>query len=148
MIPVLLCPSDPNARVSYQGQAGPLTGNWGRTNYAANAGRGDIWNGRNTGPDSPRWKDTCWRGVMGPNVAVKLKQITDGTSKTIMIGELRTGLAPTDSRGTWAFGHAGASILAGYGAAATTTDPILVIPRPMTSYRVSVQTWVWFNQFA
>jgi prepilin-type N-terminal cleavage/methylation domain-containing protein len=52
-IPVLLCPSDGNNRVLYQSTGGPLGGNWARTNYAANAGRGDIWVNRNTGPDSP-----------------------------------------------------------------------------------------------
>jgi prepilin-type N-terminal cleavage/methylation domain-containing protein len=123
-IPVLLCPSDDNGRVLYQkASAAPIEGNWARTNYAANAGRGDIWVGRNTGPDSPRWKGGCWRGVMGPNVSVKLKQITDGTSKTIMIGELRAGLSPGDSRGTWALGHAGASLLAGYGAGGDDNGP-------------------------
>jgi prepilin-type N-terminal cleavage/methylation domain-containing protein len=122
-IPVLLCPSDGNNRVLYQSSGGPITGNWARTNYAANAGRGDIWVGRNTGPDSPRWKDTCWRGVMGPNTSVKLKQITDGTSKTMMIGEVRVGLTPGDSRGTWAFGQAGASILAGFGAGGDDNGP-------------------------
>jgi prepilin-type processing-associated H-X9-DG protein len=53
---------------------------------------------------------------MGPNVSVKLRQISDGTSKTFMLGEVRAGPSELDSRGVWALGHAGASLLAKYGA--------------------------------
>jgi prepilin-type N-terminal cleavage/methylation domain-containing protein len=114
-IPVLLCPTDENSRVLYQGNVASHGGNWGRTNYAASAGSCDIYPGRATGPNTPEWKDNRKRGVMGPNTAVELRRITDGTSKTIMIGELRAGLTDKDARGVWAMGHAGASLLAGYG---------------------------------
>jgi prepilin-type N-terminal cleavage/methylation domain-containing protein len=116
VIPVLLCPSDENNRVLYSGTNGsPHGGNWGRTNYAASAGTCDIYPGRATGPTSTEWKDNRRRGVMGPNVGLALRRITDGTSKTIMLGELRVGLTDKDARGVWALGHAGASLLAGYG---------------------------------
>jgi hypothetical protein len=130
-LPVLLCPSDAtNNRVPFQGIAnryGDPNGNWARTNYAANAGRGDIWGTnpptRNSGPDSPHWKAGCRRGVMGPNTSVKVGRIVDGTSKTIMIGEIRTGLTPKDARGVWAFGHVGTSLVAGYGAGGDDNGP-------------------------
>jgi prepilin-type N-terminal cleavage/methylation domain-containing protein len=118
VIPALLCPSDPFNLVLYQGgAAGALHGhNWGRTNYAANAGRADIDTSTTSmnGPTSPGWKDDCKRGVMGPNASVTLKRIVDGTSKSIMLGEIRAGITENDSRGVWAMGHAGASLVAHY----------------------------------
>jgi hypothetical protein len=52
---------------------------------------------------------------MGPNCTSALKQITDGTSKTGMLGEIRAGLDQTDPRGTWAFGHVGGNLLGFHG---------------------------------
>jgi prepilin-type N-terminal cleavage/methylation domain-containing protein len=129
---VLLCPSDANNRVKYDGSpSGGLHGdNWARTNYAGNSGRAFIYpdpGGNNKlyafGPDSAGWNDDCKRGIMGPNVAVELRRITDGTSKTIMIGEIRTGLAENDARGVWAMGHAGPSLLAMCGAGGDDNGP-------------------------
>jgi prepilin-type processing-associated H-X9-DG protein len=60
---------------------------------------------------------------MGANVAVKLKRITDGTSKTIMLGEIRAGITPNDARGVWALGHAGSCVLAGYGSQGDANGP-------------------------
>jgi Protein of unknown function (DUF1559) len=128
-ISVLLCPSDEYNRVLYEGARGAAHGdNWGRTNYAANAGRSDIWPTHMNGPDSPGWKDDCKRGVMGPNVAVQLRRITDGTSKTILLGEIRAGLSDKDARGVWGLGNAGASLLAGYGAGGDDNGPNACAP--------------------
>jgi prepilin-type processing-associated H-X9-DG protein len=49
-------------------------------------------------------------GVMGLNYGVKLAAITDGTSNTAMIAELRVGLSSMDIRGTWAIGLGMASL--------------------------------------
>jgi prepilin-type N-terminal cleavage/methylation domain-containing protein/prepilin-type processing-associated H-X9-DG protein len=130
-IPVMLCPSDGYNRILYQpkvGSPGILhSDNWARGNYAASAGRSFIMGGSNaikmSGPDSVGWKDNCMRGVMGPNASVKLRQISDGTTKTIMLGEIRAGITDQDSRGVWALGHAGASILARYGAGGDADGP-------------------------
>jgi prepilin-type N-terminal cleavage/methylation domain-containing protein len=130
VIPALLCPSDPFNKAPYQGKTGsPHGANWARTNYAASAGRAFIY-GSGTDPVSmngasndPGWKDNCARGVMGPNNAVKLKRITDGTSKTIMLGEIRAGMTEQDARGVWAMGHAGASLLARYGSGGDANGP-------------------------
>jgi len=59
-------------------------------------------------PSSPR-------GVMSINSNTSINRITDGTSNTVLIDELRTGTIGTDLRGTWALGQVGASILAGAG---------------------------------
>jgi prepilin-type processing-associated H-X9-DG protein len=130
-LPVMLCPSDSNNQVMYNPNAGTpgfvLSDNWARGNYAANAGRGYIIGGAGTtrysGPDSPAWNDGCMRGVMGPNVGLKVRQITDGTSKTFMLGEIRAGISDQDSRGIWALGHAGASLLARYGTGGDADGP-------------------------
>ena len=60
---------------------------------------------------------------MGPNVGVSLRRIADGTSKTIMIGEIRAGITENDARGVWAMGHAGASLIAGYGGGSDDNGP-------------------------
>ncbi len=122
VIPVLLCPSDAYNKAPYQGNA-PHGLNWARANYAASAGRSFIYKTYMNGPDSVDWKDNCQRGVMGPNASVAIKRITDGTSKTIMIGEIRAGITQKDGRGVWAMGHAGASLLARYGAGGDANGP-------------------------
>jgi hypothetical protein len=60
---------------------------------------------------------------MGPNASVTLRRVTDGTSKSIMLGEIRAGMSAGDSRGSWAFGAAGASLIAGYGAGGDDNGP-------------------------
>jgi prepilin-type N-terminal cleavage/methylation domain-containing protein/prepilin-type processing-associated H-X9-DG protein len=138
-ISVLLCPSDAYNRVKYEGgsaaaQSDGHNGNWARGNYAASAGRAFLSKGdwmSMTGPDSLTWsgpKYQCTRGVMGPNAAVTLQQIIDGTSKTIMLGEIRSGPTADDARGVWAMGHAGASLLAMYGAGGDANGPNICTP--------------------
>jgi prepilin-type N-terminal cleavage/methylation domain-containing protein len=131
-IPVLLCPSDAQYNqvlFTGVGKGAFLGDNWARTNYAASGGRGDFWyqDGPGTrymnGPDSPGWTDGCFRGAMGPNTSVTLRRVTDGTTKTIMVGEIRSGISQGDSRGAWALGHAGASIITGYGAGGDDNGP-------------------------
>jgi prepilin-type N-terminal cleavage/methylation domain-containing protein len=141
-IPVLLCPSDSNNQVPYEGKITFHAGNWARGNYAANSGGNFIGAGGcsprpgedmapcTSGPDEngslpadDGWLNDLRRGVMGPNISVTLKQITDGTSKTILAGEIRAGLSDRDSRGTWAFGHAGGSLLAIFGSGGDANGP-------------------------
>ncbi|MEO2046067.1 MAG: DUF1559 domain-containing protein [Pirellulales bacterium] len=115
-IPTMLCPSDPFNRSPYAG-AHPREGdNWARGNYGANASIGFFSNSFRAagGPDAPLWKDPRTRGVMGQSVAVKIAQITDGTSTTILISELRAGLSGRDRRGTWALGAPSSSVLWGH----------------------------------
>jgi prepilin-type N-terminal cleavage/methylation domain-containing protein/prepilin-type processing-associated H-X9-DG protein len=127
-IPVLLCPSDDFNRTPFGGYGG----NWARTNYAASAGRDFIYGTYMNGPNSDPWSGSnpalghgyqCQRGVMGPNAGVELRQVKDGTSKTIMLGEIRAGITQADGRGSWALGHAGASLLAKYGGGSDANGP-------------------------
>jgi len=149
VIPVLLCPTDAYNKTPYNGKVAPHGDNWARGNYAGNSGNGYIgsggcarYNGDNDGisactagpdeggalPADDGWRSTFRRGVMGPNIAVKTSQITDGTTKTILIGEIRAGLTDKDSRGVWAMGHAGASLLARYGSAGDDNGPNTCYP--------------------
>jgi prepilin-type N-terminal cleavage/methylation domain-containing protein len=134
-IAVLLCPSDANNRVLYQGAAGSgHGGNWARTNYAANAGGAYLFAICDPldlcaySPDSAGWKSDKRRGVMGPNASVAFRRITDGASKTILIGEIRAGATDNDARGVWAMGHAGASLLAMYGSEGDDNGPNACYP--------------------
>lgn len=54
-------------------------------------------------------------GVMCINWGVRLANINDGSSNTLMLSELRTGqfITPTDPRGLWAIGQPGASVIVG-----------------------------------
>jgi prepilin-type processing-associated H-X9-DG protein len=112
----MLCPTD-----SFnQTPASWLGTPWARGNYAANGGNGPMGNYDPrtdwiNGPDSPGWKDPMRRGTIGPNVAVKLKEITDGTSVSMLLGELRAGINERDRRGVWALGQASASMLIWFG---------------------------------
>ena len=106
VISPLLCPSDLFNRVLFTG----LNGNWARSNYAGNAGRSFIFSRANpettpdylNGPLSKAWSDPkfspCQRGVMGVNAGLTLRRITDGTSKTMMLGEIRAGVSEDDAR--------------------------------------------------
>jgi prepilin-type N-terminal cleavage/methylation domain-containing protein/prepilin-type processing-associated H-X9-DG protein len=122
------CPTDTYNSVRLE--IGPVANPqfWARGNYAANAGNGPLYKSTTrsdviNGPDSPGWQDPKRRGVIGPNVAAKLKEITDGTTNTILLGEVRSGITPTDRRGTWALGQAGASTLFWYGTTGDANGP-------------------------
>jgi prepilin-type N-terminal cleavage/methylation domain-containing protein len=133
-IAVLLCPADSNNSIKYEGASSVHGGNWARTNYAGNAGGAYLYSTCNPaelcsyGPDSEGWKSDKRRGVMGPNVSVAFKQITDGASNTILAGEIRTGLTDKDARGVWAMGHAGASLLAMFGSEGDANGPNACYP--------------------
>jgi len=135
VLAVFRCPSDTNFNdTPMQMGAGAAATTWARGNYAANAGNGAIQNGGSTcadcisGPDSLGWLDGRRRGVMGPNVAAKMKGITDGTSNTMLVGEVRAGVIPADRRGTWALGQAGASVLAWFGQTGDDNGPNVCSP--------------------
>lgn len=110
----MLCPSEPNASTACSRQGG----GWARGNYGANVGmlspRTTTVNGAESRGDPNLWIPSM-RGVMGANEALTIAQIRDGTSNTMLLLELRSGLAPIDIRGTWAMGQCGASAVCVYG---------------------------------
>jgi len=115
IIPEMLCASDAYNRKPFNGSAGPGTtkmgDNWARGNYAANAGLGFLDKTGDTsypmgGRTTKDWANPRLRGIMGSGCALSTQQITDGLSHTVLLGEIRAGLAPCDSRGVWAMSGA------------------------------------------
>jgi hypothetical protein len=114
-----MCPSDSfNQESLFRGRGNTEGGNWARGNIGANGSL--VFMGLNhssrLGADEQRyWNDEQTRGVMGVNTAISMRSVTDGTSQTILIGELRAGVIDWDSRGTWALNGHGASSLWAHG---------------------------------
>jgi prepilin-type N-terminal cleavage/methylation domain-containing protein/prepilin-type processing-associated H-X9-DG protein len=105
---ILLCPSDTFNRTPFIASTSPSNlasnlGNypWARGNYGANASLGYMYAGEGLGAP---WWSSGYCGVMGANDSLRIDDIKDGTSNTILIGELRAGITQYDIRGTWAIG--------------------------------------------
>jgi len=119
-LPSMICPTDNSPDepfIETKGSGSQNGGIWARGNYGANAGNdrldglGNDWHGWSNADKKPSFK----RGVMGPNIALSLDKIKDGQSFTMLLGEIRRGLASMDRRGVWAMGGAGSSVLAWHG---------------------------------
>lgn len=108
-IPSMLCPTDTGAATLFSGTTSGEGDNWARGNYACNGVNQRI------DQSNDAWEDATKRGVMGLNQAVKLRQVIDGTSKTILVAEIRVGLTDKDRRGVWAMGTAGSSAMFWHG---------------------------------
>lgn len=115
--PIVRCPSDNGTDIPYTG----VDGNWGRGNYAINAGPCELMIGPRPSPclldpDGPPFGLTA-AGVCTVNWGMKLERLTaaDGTANTVLIAEILVGVSPDDIRGTWALGYPGASVLANAG---------------------------------
>jgi type II secretory pathway pseudopilin PulG len=130
-IPTLLCPADEGADTLFGG-AGKLAklegDNWARGNYACNgdnihADKGPI-NPAKLGIDPANGLGPYDRmGVLRINTRTKINQILDGTSHTILVGEIRIGLSEFDRRGVWAMGASGASNLTSHGSGGDCNGP-------------------------
>jgi prepilin-type N-terminal cleavage/methylation domain-containing protein/prepilin-type processing-associated H-X9-DG protein len=121
---VYLCPSDGNSNNNYLNASvpGSPTG-WARGNYGVTAGYDDYDHVAGGAVFTTSKKNACGAAglvsspVMSSNYGTSLTSITDGTSQTAMVAELRSGLTPIDPRGVWAMGFPGASVVnAGRGA--------------------------------
>jgi prepilin-type N-terminal cleavage/methylation domain-containing protein len=100
-IKMFLCPSDASADAELCAYAG---GGWARGNY-----------GLNVSPCKHGCTDSGQDGGVGAvNKQVQIREISDGTSHTVMVNELRAGLNPQDLRGSWAMPGLGAGTAAMY----------------------------------
>lgn len=122
-----LCPSDENSepwidadgnswqRGNYAANAGPAWLNWSVNGCSFNGDNGDCNNGGNGAwYNSPGLSQAVGQAspVMSINFGARIPQISDGTTKTVMFGEVRAGVNENDPRGVWALGTAGSSLLA------------------------------------
>jgi hypothetical protein len=118
-LPVMTCPADPYTSSPFDGSQNNwgMGANWARGCYAANASLHFmiVLSADMPGPTNPGWCSALYRGVMSTNVALSLNEISDGSSKTCLLGEIRAGLIPIDSRGTWAMGGSCSSALYNHG---------------------------------
>jgi prepilin-type N-terminal cleavage/methylation domain-containing protein/prepilin-type processing-associated H-X9-DG protein len=131
-----LCPSDTfNSKPYLDPTTGPIGGpatGWARGNYGVSAGYEDYdhQNGgasyKTSQAGIPKQNGMVSSPVMAANYGAKFTDITDGTSNTIMVGELRAGLTAVDPRGVWALGFPGSSIVnAGRGSYNPTPNNLL-----------------------
>lgn len=96
---VLVCPSDGSQGRSYQESRGAYSAfRFGKGNYAAFVSPEHITNMR------------IFPGAM-INEPQPMRKFTDGTSKTLMLAEVRTREAQDDPRGVWAASWAGGSVI-------------------------------------
>jgi prepilin-type N-terminal cleavage/methylation domain-containing protein/prepilin-type processing-associated H-X9-DG protein len=123
-VKIYTCPSDSNSETPYSNPAvaGAANG-WARGNYGVTAGYEDYDHVAGGASYKSSSKQVAGANglisspVMSSNYGSKIPHITDGTSNTAMVAELRAGLTPIDPRGVWALGFPGASIVnAGRGA--------------------------------
>lgn len=117
-LPVFLCPSDPynvtpfNNPNVYSDPSAPV--GWARGNYGVTAGFNDYdhQNGGTTISSTVAGHTgTISSPMFASNYGATIEQVTDGTSNTIMVAELRAGINPLDNRGVWALGFSGSSIV-------------------------------------
>lgn len=117
VVPAFLCPSDPSSGVGKLAGRSNLTGDaFGVNNYKAVAGNNWAWSsangnfiyihptGRNSGSNNGLDAGNGWmcrnnRGASGP-FTTKMRDITDGTSNTLFVGEALPGRC---SHSTWYF---------------------------------------------
>lgn len=114
-VPTMLCPTDSFNTKPFMGSKGTnmqnFGDNWARGNYGANGGLGFLcnWCHPYTGSTKDGWENNRYRGMMGFNVSLPARRVTDGLSKTVLLTELRAGIRDYDSRGVWALSGAGSS---------------------------------------
>jgi prepilin-type processing-associated H-X9-DG protein len=98
-----VCPSDSFATID-NGMT-RYNGPWARSSYAINgswrANRSwmHVWKLENNG-NSPHE-----RGIAGQFQGARIADITDGTSNSVAVWEIRSGPRPNDPRGAWALGR-------------------------------------------
>jgi len=111
---VMLCPSDTGSGSPFRGRRDD--GNWARGNYGINGfqywpSTGPISIMKGEVPDDPLSQYIDYNIGMGgvSEPLMSLRKIQDGSTNTIMLAELRTGVSPNDRRGVWAMGMCGSN---------------------------------------
>jgi prepilin-type processing-associated H-X9-DG protein len=102
----MLCPTDLNTVRPFSLNGG----NWARGNYGANGG--PNWLSFTVDNNSANNSLGLVGGCFGINKSPSLQEISsaDGTANTVMIHEIRQGIAENDRRGVWAMGVGGSSV--------------------------------------
>jgi prepilin-type N-terminal cleavage/methylation domain-containing protein len=111
---IMLCPSDPGGGQKFEGSGG----NWARGNYGLNGFQfwPNAWlvreaqgNPLGDAGDFSKYVDLNigMGGISKPRMDAT--RISDGTTNTIMLAEMRIGLGPRDRRGVWAMGMCGSN---------------------------------------
>ena len=109
---IFLCPSDRGREIPF---VGVKDESWARGNYAINGplhAAQDFLTIQRQGsrPELLQVPTSLMQGVANVNESISIRQITDGTSQTILLGELRVGVDSVDPRGVWALGLIGSSV--------------------------------------
>ncbi len=101
VVPVFACPSDGGdnplndklLKLLFQASKTAQYDVFGSTNYCFSKGVTDAWCvGAHESPPGPPYVPITERGMFDINYAVNARKVTDGTSKTIAMGEGATGL--------------------------------------------------------
>ncbi|MBY0514709.1 MAG: DUF1559 domain-containing protein [Gemmataceae bacterium] len=117
-VPTYQCPSDTSGNTPCQRSLANIGGPWARGNYAANCGPNYHYGYRQNGGTSSggpwgypgKGPFSVWTGASSKK-GYALLQIEDGTSNTVLFGEVIAASDPNDPRAVWAFGLAGSSTL-------------------------------------
>ncbi len=145
-LPLMSCPSDTFNQEDNRHSLTPVdqpTCEFARGNYAINAGTsglkyapGKPWapapNGmhRDYVGDFRSPTERVWgNGVAGFNKSFSVDEFQNGLSNIVAVDEVRAGMIPEDSRGTWALGLVGASATIGHGLAGDDRGPNCSHPR-------------------
>jgi prepilin-type N-terminal cleavage/methylation domain-containing protein/prepilin-type processing-associated H-X9-DG protein len=113
-----LCPSDVSSGTPCNRTLANVAGPWARGNYAANCGPHYTFSSRVNGGSSTggpwglpgQGPFSVWTTPSGKK-GMALLQISDGSSNTILFGEVISSSDANDPRAVWAFGLAGSSTM-------------------------------------
>lgn len=86
---IFKCPSDPQSTGNFCSYAG---GGWARGNYGMNVSPCNFGVGGRS----------QLGGIGGANSVARIRDVTDGTSNTVAVDEIRAGVNQQDLRGSWA----------------------------------------------